>query len=386
MMKFVLLGLILISQSWAQDQVASTGARVSATLNGSSCPVQRNYFQQDLGNLAFFARNPKTDGPVNSRLLRIAPQIRPLIKPACVTAALENVSAGPPLRSDDDFRVNRFMRCHSQNKIIDHQDEPCLSEDYQTLIHASFELATSCLKEFVSGSKDPKIQNIWVEGYFKMLSKESGLHINAVSRIGAMGIGQLLPEYIADFHRRTLPRLREFLARPGGPAGCKRLGDEVLTEEKISALYRTLSQIDSRGRRVEEFQINRCATIDITDSQPLLNLLISFSHLQVFKESTVDWLMRIPKYRDALNELNDKSELHDLEIKLVSWAYNLGAEGLRTRAVQALKKRERGAPIKSVRDLIQTMAGGSRRHYLEGLEERYQLVRQGKRSCRTDQF
>lgn len=386
MLNSVLAVFFVVSSGWTQDQAVSS--RTSMTSNAAnpqifSCPVGQDYLQRDLNGLAFYSTLSTNLGvtPLNARILRIAPLLRPFIHPTCVEGALRNVTAGEPLKKGEAFRTNRFIRCNSQGQPIDHQDEPCLSSEYKALMHASFELATTCLKEYVSGSKDKRIQDLWVEGYFKMIAKESGLHVNAVSRIGAMGIGQLLPEYIVDFQRITLPRLREFLNRPGASNGCKKLASEVLTDERIEKLYTELARTNNRTNRISKsFSINQCSNIDIQDGQPILNLLISFANLQLFKEKSIDEILADPRYRSAFRNLNEE-QLQELEIKLVTWSYNLGAAGLKNRVIQTINRQYRGSYIRSVDGFIRDAGGNN--NYVFAIEDRYRLLKGTRQNCRN---
>ncbi len=381
------VGLILILMTvnvWAQDQAKP---RQSTAKSRNFCPVGKDYLQQDLNALSypdFSNKDPKhQSNSFSARLLQIGPLPQPLINPDCVTAALEAVTAGPRKQSNEQFRSNRFIRCNTNNEPIDHQDEPCFSTEYKSLMHSSFELTTKCLKEFVTGSKDVNAQNTWVEGYFKMMATESGLHVNVASRVGAIGIGQLRTKYIVDFKERTLPHLRRFLKNQGS-AGCKRLGTELLTDEKVNRLYKMTKAIDPETQKTTtDYELNVCSNISISEDQPLLNLIISFANLKLYKESIVDSILEHSKYKDSFKDLTP-AEMLELEIKLVTWSYNLGVNRLKDHIKLVLETKYANKTVTKIRDFIIDADIEGKRNYLFGIEDRYKRVLGKRKSCRTD--
>ncbi len=382
----VLALLIFFTTTWAQ----ATSPNYSQTNSKARlyCPKAKAYLQQDLNALTYpnltLASATDRSSSLNATLLQLGPLANPLIKPECVEAALASVTAGAKKKTKELFRSNRFIRCGPDQKPIDHQDEPCRSSEYKSLMHASFELTTKCLKEFVTGSQDENIQNTWVEGYFKMLSTESGLHVNVASKIGAIGVGQLRGKYIADFKLRTLSKLKKFLAQPGTSDECKRLSDQLLTTEKIEKLYRTIETTDPETDLVSVSQtVNTCANININEDQPLLNIIISFSNLKVYKDSIVDSIFTHSKYRDAFKDLS-QADLLDLEIKMVSWSYNLGPARLKSHLMEVLGTKYSNKTITDVRQFIVDADLEGKRNYVFGIEDRYKKVLAGKSSCRTD--
>jgi hypothetical protein len=385
MMKLVLALILVGSAAWSRDQASSR----SKSAPRPFCPVGKDYLQSTLSALTYPDLTNQNDpnhrsNAIGAKLLQIGPLPKPLINPDCVDAALSKVSAGARKSPNEQFRSNRFIKCNSANQPIDNQDEPCDSAEYKLLMHSSFELTTKCLKGFVTRSKDVQVQNTWVEGYFKMLSTESGLHVNVASRIGAIGVGQLRAEYIADFRNRTLHRLRDYLLNEQSSPGCKILAEKLLKTERITKLYKATQFTDPKTNKTStRYTINVCANIDINDDQPLLNLIISFANLKLYKESTVDAILSNPKYAAAFKNLS-QSELLDLEIKLVSWAYNLGATRLKQHIEKILDTKYADKAISSVRDFIVDADIEGKRNYVFGLEDRYKKVLSGRRSCRTD--
>ena len=386
MIKFFLITLFFAVSAWSQDQARNRYQ--SPATPRPYCPVGNDYLQADLNTLSYpyfnnLNQNKRTSS-FNARLLQIGPLAEPLISPDCVTTALESVTAGKPKKINEQFRSNRFIRCDENNQPIDHQDEPCNSVEYKSLMHSSFELTTKCLKEFVTGSKDLQIQNSWVEGYFKMLTTESGLHVNVASRIGAIGIGQLRPKYIADFKQRTLPRLRKFLLRKQTSPGCKRLATELLTDSKVDKLFKTNRVTDpTTNKTVTTYELNVCSNININEDQPLLNLIISFANLKLYKESIVDSIIENSKYKEIFKDLS-QADLLDLEIKMVTWSYNLGPTRLKNHVQEILATKYTNKTVNNVRDFIVETDIENKRNYIFGIEDRYKRILGKRKSCRTD--
>ena len=386
MLKLVVSLIMVASVSWSQDQAKGSGSKfIPEASSSQTCPAtgtQRILNEMAYPNLLKGKGDPKN--ALLTRLLQVGPAPSPLIRHECIDSALSNVTAGGPLTKGRRFRTNRFFKCDGNQKPFDNQDEPCTSVEYKTLVHNSFELTTKCLKEFVTGSKNLNVQNTWVEGYFKMLSTESGMHVNVASQIGAIGIGQLLPEYIADFKQRTLPDLKAFLQRPETSAGCKRIGTELLTDEKINKLFHATTYRNPKtNRTTTSYKINTCANIDINDGQPLLNLVISFGHLRAFKDSVATGLFENPKYMSAFKGLS-LEQITDLEIKMVSWSYNLGANALVNHMQRVLDTKFPNKMVKNVNDFVEASQTKGKHNYIAAVDERYQNVLKGLKSCRTD--
>lgn len=411
MLKVVLLFLLSVSLAWSNDQAKSrrsSNTPAEKVNQKPYCPVGEDYFQRDLNALAYpnpMEKDPKArSNSLNAKILQVGTPADTLIARDCFELALNSVTAGAPKKSKEKFRANRFFRCNSDNVPIDHQDEPCASEEYKNLVHSSFELTTTCLKEFVSGSQDVKAQNAWVESYFKMLSTESGLHINVVSRLredpglAAVGITQLRPRFTMDFLNRTLPDLRKFLMQSKTSPACKALTENLLTAERVKKLYGMVEVIDSKTKSPlidpktklprKQLEMNVCSNIDINDGQPLLNLIIGFANLRLYRDNTFNEIMKNPTYSSAFKDLSEE-EMLDMQIKITSWSYNLGSSAARERIQGILDHHYPNQTVPSVRHFFETVNKQvpglpDRRNYIFALEDRYKLILKGRKSCRTD--
>lgn len=226
------------------------------------------------------------------------PSLRnPHINPLCVQAALAQVTGGPNTQ-------NQFRFCDGE-RIVTKDYEPCASSNYVKMVHHSFELVATCLKDYVSESQNPRVQSAWVENYFRILTKESGLQANAVrSNQSAIGVAQLTRIYRQDFRKESLRAVRNHLANSESPY-CRSLGDFAVSERRVVGLNRT------------------CHLINV-DSGPLVGFLVGFSHLRHVRRQV---LTTLDRHSNLLSGLSASNRLR-LELALVTISYNIGFIGL----------------------------------------------------------
>jgi hypothetical protein len=384
------LTLLLISTiAWSNDQAMSQYPSQERRI--TQCSKNSSYLQDDLKFLSFrHVPGANTDPDHRSesliaRLLQVGTFKYPLINHDCTKNALATVTAGPPKTIKEKFRSNRFIKCvgREKNQPLDHQDAPCTSPEYEVLIQNSFELATRCIKEFVAESSDLNIQNTWVEGYFKMLSSESGLQLNVISQINAAGMGQITPIYIQDFKKSTFTDLKKYLESMNTSETCKRMGKEILTNDRIDKLLNRVTISRPGGKKVTYEALNICSNMDINDGQPLLNLIISFSHLRSLKQRIENEITENNSYQNVFKGMS-KEQLIDLEIKLVSWSYNLGPWGLIQHAQKVLDQFYSNRILSKPLDFFTQDKMRGKDNYIMFLEKRYQNILQKRTTCRTD--
>jgi hypothetical protein len=375
---------MVFTNAWAIEQIGDHAGNTFQTSqyavhyasSGAACRRgYDDYFEKDLDYLsalkdrragitalmAYFVNHDTVEAKNN------------LISRQCLDHAMDNVTAGSSLaknRMSDGHRLNRFIRCGQNDRIFDDQDEPCQTDHYKNIVHNSFEVATACLKGFVSDSDNPQIQNAWVEAYFKMLATESGLHINTVSHAGAISIAQVQPVYIQDFRERALPDLRKYIQNKSDK-DCKILLS-FLSDKHIDAL-------------LNKNRVNACTNIDVKNGQPYLNLIIGFANLKSYREDTIEQVLSDSTYQELFSKFSPK-ELLNLRIKMTQWSYNLGNGGLKDLLKRTLDGYIEGKhKVGSVEELVRNMSGGSdKRTFLSDLDSRYKIVLNGRRSCRTD--
>lgn len=313
--------LLLTCLSNAQDQAFSTLLNSSIT-TASQCEPDQSYLIEEMNELRGFNN-------LSSSLLKTQPFPELLVKRSCVLSALNQVTAGRPLSDNEKkhgrkkYAANNFVRCDENNSYETYQETPCQSQESIKLIHNSFETVTQCLKDFVSGSSQISAQNEWVKLYFKMLTKESGLQNYVQSKRGAIGAGQLTPQYIRDFVEFSMEDVRNHLEKSTHQV-CRRLGHEILSDEAFSYMAKKKSS--------NAYTFNRCALVGTNHNQILRNLLIGFSNLKTER-------MRARKYAFQNQFVKiPQSEQLKVELALIPLAYNMGSGNLEYTIEKALNE------------------------------------------------
>lgn len=397
---------LFVSQAvWSNDLAGSSpalGASSGGLVGDLTCAPERNYFQAELNNLAQ-AKN-KT---ISSFLLRIKPLDNPIMDYRCVESSLAQVRAGGMSKKTGRFAGNDFNRCYvnGQGKLtlLDRQKEPCATTLYSKLTHHSYELVMNCLKGYVSGSNDPSIQNDWAETYFKFLTKESGLHVNVVSSTDAVGIGQLTTGYIVHFVDKSLDNVRTHLRKSSKP-WCRTLGAEMLSDERIAKINYT-QYLDPKTGEWESRNFNstkqaqeaatksKCEMINMLEGEPLTNMIISFSHLKVYRDQIASILHERERIFKKLNAKDKAYLLH----QLTTLSYNTGVGGLSSALKAVMKEYSANEPVLHVDSFLKVLSRalaprGDRdddraiemAQYLNRINKRYDEVtkRAGVQDCR----
>lgn len=371
-MRIALIILTFITiKSQAKDQaVNSDFFRKSG---GEVCAQNETYMTEEIDRL----RKKQT---LSSQLLQFLPFPQTVVKRGCVQSALKQVTAGRKLEQSEINRglrkkesENNFIRCDNGKKVMQHQETPCQNRDSISLIHNSFELVTGCLKDFVSDSKDLKIQNQWAQAYFKMLTKESGLQNYVTSQDNALGSSQLTTIYIRDFMENSLIDVKAHLATSAHPI-CRRLGIEILSPDAVSYF--------AKKKSADSYSYNTCALIGVEHNQILRNQLIGFSNLKLFRTRA-----RQSAFRNNPQVKMSAEEELKLELQMVPLAYNLGSGGLNNSIDKSLKSYSRNRPVRSaeefLRSIIKNTESAEAKNYLSNIDRRFSTVIQdsGQTSC-----
>lgn len=382
---FILTVLIaLTSQAEAQDMSSSNSRSSALSADAFQCRRGRNdYFERALHNLTAIdtRRNPeKRTLPV--ALMQLKPLKNPHINPLCIESALAQVSGG----RHADYT---FQYC-SGKKVYVKSEEPCASDNYLKMVHHSFELVSTCLKDFVADTSDPRIQNDWVETYFTLITKESGLHANVISPSGALAGAQLTSIYIKDFLEFSRDRVSAHLQKSNS-SYCRGLADFALSDARVKGVS------------------SKCNLIDI-ENGPLTGFLVGFGHLRRIREQI---LTELNTKEEALSQLSRADQLH-LEKTLVTIAYNTGVSGLTEPLEYTLSGYSKSKPVTDVNQFIRNVAsnlhwrkvvrksgkrkivawrrlpGGDRkdevRQYLSNIERRYRSVISTAKKLQAEQY
>jgi hypothetical protein len=282
----------------AQDQArTSTSSRVIQS-SQVSCPESGQYILREL-------EESVKDKTLSSSLMRRAPFAfsRFHIRRSCIQAAQQQVTAGH-WDNKKFIRANDFVSCSKDRKLMKtNLMTPCQTPDIVALTHNAFELVTQCLAGFVSDSNDPLIQKSWIQTYFKLLTKESGLqnHVRSKSRPHpAIGFGQINKYYIEDFERFARKSVQEYLLT-SSDSNCVNL-EKAVFAKPLTGPHAA------------------CNFIGYDEDQLLRNLVVSFANIKIYRDRINASLNR--------NKVKLELPLHEqrqAEHFLLAWAYNGGS-------------------------------------------------------------
>lgn len=369
-MQMITIGLILLLSNFAlaQDQAFMELIPVKSS-STPQCDDNKSYLFDEMSRL-------KKSGSLSADLLKTQPFPKLLVKRSCVRAALEQVSAGRDLSAKEKanggrkkYSANNFVRCEPGKKMMTYQESPCQSHDTVKLTHNSFETVTQCLKDYVSGSKDPAIQDKWIKLYFQMLSKESGLQNYVLSSQNALGAAQITTHYIRDFIQFSMKDTIKHL-RKSDHLVCQRLGEELLSDEAFQGFARKKSN--------GGYSFNSCSFIGAEDNQMLRNFLIGFSNLKVIKDR-----VRRSAFSSALVKLSPSAQLQ-VELSFVPLAYNMGNGNLNKTIQNALKgKSQINDASLLIHSVKQAIPFAETKNYQPNINRRFAKVVKdsGQKSC-----
>lgn len=364
---FMILTFLSLDYAYSQDQ-ASTKQHQTNSTNSLKCEEDKSYLTQEITAL-------KKSNNLSAEFLKSQPFSKLFVKRSCISSALAQVSAGRKLtdkekrKSKEEFVGNNFVRCDDDDVLHDFQKTPCQSEDSIKLIHNSFETVTQCLKDYVSDSKDPSVQNEWVKLYFKMLTKESGLQNYVRSRRKAWGAGQIMPEYIQDFINFSKEGVQEHLEKSEHLV-CRNLGEEILSDTNFKKFYSTKKKANELFRT--------CSFVGADDNQILRNLLVGFSSLKVTRTRA-----RRSAFSNEVVKLSSKDQLQ-VELSLVPLAYNMGPGNLDRTITKALKwKKQISNPREYIASIKNAIPFVETKNYQFNIDKRFADVVKdsGQKSC-----
>ncbi|MFN9069215.1 MAG: hypothetical protein ACK5V3_18470 [Bdellovibrionales bacterium] len=290
--------LYLISHAHAQDQARNSGSLIITQSKMNSCPESGQYILKEL-EVAIKGRS------LSSNLLRRAPfaSFQFHIRRSCIQAAQQQVTAGH-WDNKKFVRANDFVTCTQDRKILKtNLMTPCQTNEVVTLTHNSLELVTQCLAEFVSDSSDPLVHKSWIQTYFKLLTKESGLqnHVRSKSRPhAAIGLGQINKYYIEDFEKFAKKSVQEYLSS-SRDTNCVNLEKVVFSKPLIGPHA-------------------ACNFVGYDEDQILRNLVVSFANIKIYRDRINSFLNRNKEKLDL-----SAHEQKQAEHFLLAWAYNGGS-------------------------------------------------------------
>lgn len=216
----------------------------------------------------------------------------------------------------------------------------CVSRSYTNLMRSSFDTVAECLGDFLSGN--PNTANHAVADMFALMSWESGLHINARSRSGAGGSGQLTGNAIEQVRLTEHKLLLSHLNSPEKSANPRcQLLKEVMQQPMQPSFAKS------------------CERIGLAEGNPLKNMATTFAYQHHIRRGTTSFITenRLAKSIFTKLSMDDKDYL---DRQLTMWAHNTGP-GTITQAFSEYARSYVGATLTNRAD-IKKFFHNMRRH------------------------
>ena len=280
------------------------------------CNRQNDYLEKEMDGLS--KKSSLMAKIINSR---VNPQA--IIKPACMRMSMEA-----------KFGINskNFRQCSASSKMSS-AFRPCISENYFKMITNSFNVVSTCLKDYMSPGASDDMQNLDVRAAYAMINIESGFHVNAVSGTGAGGIGQMTGPAIVDSNKTEMSKIRAALEAHPNPA-CSELSHEFLDSKEPMRADKAAS----------------CDRISIKKGNPVLNMIYTYAYLKWSKNAMSRVVLNDKRYKNKF-KMSDY-EKQKIQRALMVWSHNTGPAGTWTPAMTLLNTVYRNKPVTSSDEFI----------------------------------
>lgn len=222
-----------------------------------------------------------------------------LISRQCVRAAMDRAFFSKEKKS-------LFKKCSNPSGSLQQASRPCVSQNYFDSINKGFDLVNQCMKDYILPGADNQIQKQMTYSIFKMVTFESGFHMNVKSSSGSTGLGQLTSGAIIDVNAR-IPTIKKQLEQSKSE-NCRLIATDLL-KEKVP---------------MKPNQSTSCERISPDKGNPLLNLLYTFSYFKLARDFVKN---SVSSYKDQLSALN-RNDKENFLSDLASWAHNTGPSGM----------------------------------------------------------
>ncbi len=297
-----------------------------------------NDCEEQLRNLRYMQCNRQNDyleselqsAPLNSGLLgdlmRAPIRSNSIIKPICIQMGMN---------SKFGVSSKNFRQC-TDNGSLRQAFRPCISENYFKLVNNSFDIVSSCMKQFISPGATEETQNLDVRAVYALINVESGFHINAMSGTGAGGIGQFTSSAIQDVNDNELHDVRITLEGSKNPL-CSRL---------------SLDLLDSM-QPIRPGKAQSCDRISLKNGNPVKNMLYTYAYLKGIKKDMDKVIFNNKNYRSKFRM--SEYDLNKIKRALMLWSHNTGPAGTWTPAKALLNTFYRGKTVTNADQFIQQM-------------------------------
>lgn len=274
------------------------------------CNSQNDYLEKDLNDELNSSHSPL------GAILRMPLQTPSIIKPTCLRTSMES-------RFSANSRLFRECSANGQQKTA---FRPCISKNYFTLINNSFNVVSSCMKEFIAPGQSEDTQKLDVRAVFALINVESGFHLNATSTTGAGGIGQFTNPAIQDVNINELSDIR--ISLEGNP-------NKMCGEMSLNFLD-SLEPIRSGLK-------NSCDRTSVSNGNPVKNMIYTFAYLSGIKRDMERMIFSDKNYKGKFNL--SEYDLNKVKRALMIWSHNAGPAGTWTPVKSLLNTVYRGKKV-----------------------------------------
>lgn len=293
--------------------------RYSDANDPKQCNSQNSYLEKEMTNLA-------SGSSLMSQLLSSPIRTNSIIKPACMRMSME-AKFGASSRS--------FRQCNDKGTAT-RAFRPCITENYFKLMNNSFDLVSSCMKDFIAPGGDEETQKLDVRAAYALINVESGFHVNAMSGTGAGGIGQFTEVAIRDVNENELSEIRMSLEGNKNPY-CAQL---------------SMEHLDSLQPIRPEYK-NSCDRISLKRGNPVTNMIYTFAYLKGIKRDFNNQIFDHRNYKKKFNM--SEEELNKIKRALMVWSHNTGPSGTWTPAKTLLNTVYRNKKVTDADKFINEM-------------------------------
>ncbi|WP_374029150.1 transglycosylase SLT domain-containing protein [Bdellovibrio bacteriovorus] len=255
------------------------------------CNRQNDYLEKELDQIS-------KGNSLLSGLTAAPVRANSIIKPACMRVSME-ARFGASSKT--------FREC-SANGSSRQAFRPCISENYFKLINNSFDLVSSCMKDFIAPGQGVENQKLDVRAVYALINVESGFHVNAMSGTGAGGIGQFTSPAIQDVNTNELRDVRISLEGNQNQQ-CNQLSMQFLDSMEPIRPQKSLS----------------CDRISLRNGNPVKNMIYTFAYLKGVKKDLDTMIFANKNYRNKFKL--SEFDLNKVKRALMVWSHNTGPAG-----------------------------------------------------------
>ncbi len=269
--------------------------------------------------------NTSSANSLLGRLIRRSVRPDSIIKPICMQMSMELGRSALPRSS--------YKTCSKNNGYGSGVGPACVSENYFKLINNSFDLVSTCMKDFIASGESDDMKKLDVRAVYALVNVESGFHMNAVSGTGAGGIGQFTSAAIKDVNMNELSDVRHSL-ESNDNAICGRMSMEFL---------------DSM-QPIRDAASKSCERISLKNGNPVKNMLYTFAYMRgvkkdmdraIFKDKNFSKKFKLSEY-----------DLAKVKRAMMVWSHNTGSAGTLTPTKALLRTLYRNKPVTNADQFI----------------------------------